>query len=115
MSERDASGAASGTEGLARRARWSVTAVFVVHALVFASWTAHIPEIKLRLGLTDAQLGLALLGAPVGSVAAMLATGWLLPRLGSRLMVQLTLAGYCLTAATVGLAGSLPWLFATLL
>jgi MFS family permease len=115
MSERDASGAASGTEGLARRARWSVTAVFVVHALVFASWTAHIPEIKLRLGLTDAQLGLALLGAPVGSVAAMLVTGWLLPRLGSRLMVQLTLAGYCLTAATVGLAGSLPWLFATLL
>jgi MFS family permease len=115
MSERDASGAASGTEGLARRARWSVTAVFVVHALVFASWTAHIPEIKLRLDLTDAQLGLALLGAPVGSVAAMLVTGWLLPRLGSRLMVQLTLAGYCLTAATVGLAGSPPWLFATLL
>jgi hypothetical protein len=65
----------------------------VVHALVFAAWTAHIAEIKLRLDLTDAQLGVALLGAPVGSVAAMLATGWLLPRLGSPLMVQLTLAG----------------------
>jgi len=87
----------------------------VVHALVFAAWTAHIPEIKLRLDLTDAQLGVALLGAPVGSVAAMLATGWLLPRLGSPLMVQLTLAGYCLSAATVSMAGSVSWLFVTLL
>jgi len=118
VSERDASRATPPGDELAcqaRTARWSVTAVFVVHALVFAAWTAHIPEIKMRLELTDAQLGVALLGAPVGSVAAMLATGWLLPRLGSRLMVQLTLAGYSLTAATVGLASSLPWLFATLL
>ena len=31
------------------RRRWpriAVTAVFVVHGLLFASWTAHIPDVK---------------------------------------------------------------------
>ena len=30
-----------------------MTAVFVVHGLLFASWTAHIPHVKAHLGLTD--------------------------------------------------------------
>src|SRR5882672_8623093 len=57
--------------------RWprvAVTVVFVVHGLLFASWTAHIPQIKAHLGLTDATLGLALLGAPLGAVSAMMAS-----------------------------------------
>jgi hypothetical protein len=47
-------------------ARWpriAVTAVFVVHGLLFASWTAHIPDVKAHLGLTDGTLGFALLRA----------------------------------------------------
>jgi predicted MFS family arabinose efflux permease len=95
-------------------ARVAVTVTFLVQALLFASWIAHIPNVKARLGLDDGTLGLALLGAPVGSVLAMLATGWLLPRLGSRRMVQITLAGYAVTGLTVGLAGSLPALFLAL-
>ena len=55
-----------------RSPRIAVTAVFVAHGLLFASWTAHIPHIMRHLGLTDGTLGIALLGAPVGSVAAML-------------------------------------------
>lgn len=98
----------------AGRAKRAVGAVFFVHALLFASWTAHIPQVKADLALDDAALGLALLGAPLGSVAAMLAMGWLLPRLGSRLVVRLTLGGYCLAGAGVGLADSPPWLFAAL-
>jgi hypothetical protein len=49
--------------------RWpriAVTAVFVVHGLLFASWTAHIPDVKAHLGLTDGTLGFALLGARSG-------------------------------------------------
>lgn len=88
--------------------------VFVAHALLFASWTAHIPQVKMHLGLTDAGLGLALFGAPIGSVAATLVTGALLGRLGSRRMVQLTLAGYCITGPGVGLAGSQFQLFLAL-
>ncbi len=67
-----------------RGPRIAVTAVFVVHGLLFASWTAHIPDVKAHLGLTDGTLGFALLGAPVGSVTAMIASSWLLSRVGSR-------------------------------
>ena len=67
-----------------RSPRIAVTAVFVAHGLLFASWTAHIPHVMRHLGLTDGTLGIALLGAPVGSVAAMLLASYLIPRLGSR-------------------------------
>ncbi|MCW2524914.1 MAG: transporter [Frankiales bacterium] len=91
-----------------------MTAVFVVHGLLFASWTAHIPDVKANLGLTDGTLGLALLGAPVGSVCAMVAAAYLLPRLGSRRIVQIALVGYCAAGPLVGLTGSLPSLMAAL-
>jgi len=91
-----------------------VTAVFVVHGLLFASWTAHIPDVKAHLGLTDGTLGFALLGAPVGSVLAMVAASWLLPRVGSRRVVQVALIGYCAAGPLVGLTGSLAALFAAL-
>jgi MFS family permease len=97
--------------------RWpriAVTAVFVVHGLLFASWTAHIPDVKAHLGLTDGTLGFALLGAPVGSVLAMVAASWLLPRVGSRRIVQVALVGYCAAGPLVGLTGSLAALFAAL-
>ena len=89
-------------------------AAFVSHGLLFASWTAHIPQVKDHLGLSDGTLGLALLGAPLGSVAAMLVVARLLPRLGSRRMVQVSLLGYCLAGPLVGLAGSFAALFAAL-
>ena len=98
-----------------RRPRIAVTAVFVLHGLLFASWTAHIPHVKDTLGLSDGTLGFALVGAPVGSVTAMVASSWLLPRLGSRRIVQVALVGYCSAGPLVGLTGSLPTLFAALL
>ncbi|HEX4245993.1 MAG TPA: hypothetical protein VHY77_10525, partial [Acidimicrobiales bacterium] len=97
--------------------RWTRTAtvaVFFTHGLLFASWTAHIPQVKNHLGLTDGTLGLALLGAPAGSVSAMLVTARLLPRFGSKAMVRASLIGYGAAGLTVGFAGSLPGLFAVL-
>jgi MFS family permease len=91
-----------------------VAATFFVHGLLFASWTAHIPHVKAHLGIGDATLGIALLGAPVGSVSAMLLAAYLIPRIGSRLMVQACLVGYCLSGPLVGLTGSVAGLFAAL-
>jgi MFS family permease len=112
----------SSAQVLQRRARpapsrWpriAVTAVFVVHGLLFASWTAHIPHVMRHLGLTDGTLGIALLGAPVGSVTAMLLASYLIPRVGSRRVVQTALVGYCATGPLIGLTGSLAALFAAL-
>jgi MFS family permease len=77
-----------------------------MQGLLFASWTAHIPEVKAHLGLSDSALGLILLSLPIGSVCAMLVVGRLLPVLGSRRMVQVGALGYCVTGPLVGLASS---------
>ena len=97
-----------------RSPRIAVTAVFVAHGLLFASWTAHIPHVMRHLGLSDGTLGIALLGAPVGSVVAMLLASYVIPRLGSRRVVQVALVGYCATGPLVGLTGSLAALFGAL-
>lgn len=97
-----------------RTQRAATIAVFVSHGLLFASWTAHIPQVKDRLGLSDGTLGLALLGAPIGSVLAMFVVARLLPRFGSRRLVQVSLLGYCISGPLAGIAGSLPALFAAL-
>jgi MFS family permease len=95
--------------------RLAVIAVFFVHGLLFASWTAHIPQLKQHLDLSDGRLGLALLGAPIGSVLAMVVAARLLPLVGSRRMVRVALVGYCIAGPFVGLAGSLAAFFVTFL
>jgi MFS family permease len=86
--------------------RAAVVGVFFVHGLLFASWTAHIPFVKEHLGLDDGSLGVVLLGAPIGSVLAIVMAGRLLPVVGSRRLVQITLVGYCLSGPILGLSGS---------
>lgn len=82
--------------------------------MVFSSWAAHIPQVKAELGLSDAALGTALFGAPLGSVLATVLSHWALPRWGSRRLVHITIAGYAAAGATVGLARSWAGLLAVL-
>jgi fucose permease len=95
--------------------RNSVVAVFFVQGFLFASWTAHIPHVKDHLHLGDGSLGIALLGAPIGSMLAMLAVSRLLPKYGSRRVVRVSLAGYCLVGPLVGLSTSLVTFFGAFL
>lgn len=98
--------------------RWprvAVIAVFFVHGFLFASWTAHIPRVQQGLGLSNGRLGLALLGAPVGSVVALVLAGRLLPRVGSPRLVRIALVGYCVSGPFVGLTGSLGTFFVAFL
>lgn len=88
---------------MGRGPRLAVIAVFFVQGFLFASWVAHIPHLKQHLGLSDGLLGLALLGAPLGSVLALVVAARFLPRMGSRAMVRLALLGYCLAGPFIGL------------
>jgi predicted MFS family arabinose efflux permease len=69
------------------RARAAVTAVFFLNGAVFVSWYARLPAIQDDLGLGAGELGLALLGAPVGLLLAQPLAGALAARRGSRPLV----------------------------
>ena len=73
---------------------------FGLVSLFIGSWFARIPEVQAALGLSEAALGLVLLGMPLGTLAVMPLTGWLVPRWGAGPV----------TFAT-GLAQGLPFLF----
>jgi MFS family permease len=84
----------------------AVIAVFFVHGFLFASWTAHIPQLKHHLELSDGRLGLALLGAPLGSVISIAVAARVLPRIGSVPLIRFALVGYCLSGPFIGLTDS---------
>jgi MFS family permease len=71
-------------------ARLAVLGIFFLNGLALASWVVRIPAVQEKLDLSEGFLGLALLGAAVGALAAMPATGWLVARLGSRPVVGVT-------------------------
>lgn len=61
----------------ADRARQALGVVFMTNGVVFATWAVNIPGVRDHLNLSATQVGLALLGVGVGSLATMpLAGGW---------------------------------------
>ncbi|MEV6226324.1 MFS transporter [Saccharopolyspora shandongensis] len=103
------------TVAVPQRARWAVTAYFVITGAALGTWTARIPAIKQDLGLDDAQVTLALFAVAAGSVLAMQIVGHLADRLGSARV--LGPAGIAMSASLLlpGIAGNLPALVAALL
>ncbi len=49
-----------------RRSRAAITAVFAANGALFASLYSRLPTLQAELGLSEGQLGLALLAAPIG-------------------------------------------------
>lgn len=94
--------------------RLAIATVFLAHGLVYASWVPRIPQLQAALQLDAAGVGVALLGAPVGAVAAMMTAGALIPRWGARAVIAAAMAVYGLAGAGLGLVGSLPQLFLVL-
>jgi predicted MFS family arabinose efflux permease len=74
-----------------------VTVVFFLNGSVFASWYSRLPDIQERLDLGPGTLGLTLIGAPIGLLAAQPLTGALAATIGSRRLVAA--APLCLAAA----------------
>jgi MFS family permease len=94
-----------------RRASRATYAVFIAAGFVFASWASRIPQVRDRLHLSPAQLGLVLLSVAGGSVIALPLSGPVVTRFGSRrtvaAMAVLLAAG--LAGAAFGyLAGVVP-------
>ena len=67
-----------------RNYRIAVGSFFFVAGLTFASWASRIPDIKAKLGLSEAGLGLILFALPVGQMVSLPLAAPLIGRFGSR-------------------------------
>ncbi|MBB6099844.1 MFS family permease [Deinobacterium chartae] len=97
------------------RARWAVSAFFFANGAAFAHWVTRIPDIRRQAELSDAQLGLALLGIAIGALLAFPLAGWLIARRGSRTVTFAAGAAYCALLPLLALPAGLPGLLGALL
>ena len=102
----------AGTERSLRIARASVAAIFFINGAATANWLVRIPAVKAKLGLSEAALGIALLGVAVGALVAMPRAGHLVARYGSR---PVTRVGAALFGATFLLPPLAPNMFTLVL
>lgn len=73
-----------------KKARLAARLIFLAFGLGISSWAPMVPFAKSRLGLDDAQLGLTLLLFGIGALGTMPLMGFLINRLGSRLVTLLS-------------------------
>ncbi len=95
--------------------RAAVAAAFLIHSTVSGTWAPRLPAIKESLGLSDGELGTALVGLAIGLVAGTRLAGAPIDRFGSRPVMRV---GFPLLAGTLllpALAESGLALFASLL
>jgi fucose permease len=97
-----------------RHARVAITLLFLVNGALVASWISRIPLIKEKLGLDTGELGIALLGSPVGLLLAMRVSTRMVARLSSRVAVGISAAALAACLVLPALAWSLPSLTAAL-
>ncbi|MGW0916264.1 MFS transporter [Streptomyces sp. NPDC002784] len=92
-----------------RRARVAVAVLFFTNGALFANLLPRYPQIKADLGISNAAYGLAVAAFPAGAIAAGLAAGAVIRRLGS---ARAAVGGTLVTGAGIlvaGLADSVAW------
>lgn len=79
-----------------RAAIWNIRTLFFCEAVILTSLFPRFPDLKETLQLDHAQLGLSLLGLPLGTLLSLIMAGGLVDRLGTR---RASLTGISLVAA----------------
>jgi len=96
------------------QARLAVLAAFFINGAVVATWASRIPSIQTHLGLSDAALGLVLLGLPAGLLTALMLVSRWIAKYGSHKVV-LAMAILCAGTLTIlAIAPNPIWLFIVL-
>jgi MFS family permease len=81
--------------------RWRIVALFFVHALTVGAIHTRIPDVQLQIGLSEAQLGLVLMGQPLGALSMFLFSSRIIERFGPRLVILALLPLAAVSAALV--------------
>lgn len=87
-----------------KRIHYGVLTFFLAQGLCFSSWASRIPDIKDVFAGNDALFwGITLFLIPVGKFIAIPLAGYLVSKSGSRIMVQISIAGYGISLFCIGL------------
>ena len=78
---------------------WRIVALFFTHALAAGAIHTRIPDLQELIGLSEAQLGLVLMGQPLGALSMFLFSSAIIERFGPRRMILWLLPSVVITAA----------------
>jgi MFS family permease len=94
--------------------RFSISLLFFLCGLNFASWATRIPDFKETLSLSDAALGTVLMGLPIGSMVSLPLAGWLISKFESAYICLVAVILYILILPLFGFISSPIQLFLSL-
>jgi len=87
--------------------RLSISLYFYFLGFIFSSWASRIPQIKDKFNLNEAELGGVLFMLPLGALAALPFSGWLVHKLGSRTMSIASALTYTILLYAIAMADSI--------
>lgn len=88
-----------------------IMAVFFLQPIAFGAWLPRIPDIQEKLGLGPADLAVALLGMPVGTLLTLPLAGRFVAHIGSRATILWLFPIFLGVVALPTFAPSIGWLF----
>lgn len=91
-----------------------IMAVFFLQPIAFGCWLPRIPEIQARLSLGPADLAMALLGLPVGTLLTLPFAGRFVARIGGRATILYGFMVFLVLVSLPAFATSMPMLFCLL-
>ncbi len=74
--------------------RIAISSYFYMLGFIFSSWASRIPQVKDKFQLNEAELGAVLFMLPLGALAALPFSGWLVHKLSSKWMSIVTALVY---------------------
>lgn len=93
---------------------WRIMALFFTHALAAGTIHTRIPDLQEMIGLSEGQLGLVLMGQPLGALSMFLFSSAIIERFGPRRIVLLLLPSVVISAALASVLLHPVWLFVLL-
>jgi MFS family permease len=82
--------------------RWVTGVFFFLAGILAATWSSRIPDVQHKLALNDAAWGTVLVAMPIGLVAGMLVSSWLVTRFGPKKITIVSCFTACLVLALLG-------------
>lgn len=81
--------------------RIAITVYFFFLGFVFSSWASHIPDVKDKFSLNDAELGSILFMLPLGALCSLPFSGLLISKVGSKWMSVFCLIVYVMALVAI--------------